>query len=240
MTCGSSGVAGVPVKRVLVGPDRLTSSSPSSVASSKAWERSSAGVRRTAGASRPLLSLFRWVFPYGHQAGQPCGSPAANASCAESRTSLPISAGSRKAGAPAFDDTVASPASTLSNQLTAKHGPRRRTELRDRGLAPLAPKPSTMPSPTHSASSVVRTGRRSAPAEPARPSRFVDHHLPGESSRSNTDESGTDTSCLLNGHTPAQPVSVDCSPARRALRAGESGFEMRGGRGRSGQVMPPA
>ncbi len=28
---------------------------------------------------RPVLSLFRWVFPYGHHGSQACASPAANA-----------------------------------------------------------------------------------------------------------------------------------------------------------------
>jgi hypothetical protein len=28
---------------------------------------------------RPALSLFRWVLPYGHHAGQACASPTANA-----------------------------------------------------------------------------------------------------------------------------------------------------------------
>ncbi|MBA3286739.1 MAG: hypothetical protein H0U21_01765 [Acidimicrobiia bacterium] len=28
---------------------------------------------------RPVLSLFRWVFPYGHQGNQACGSPVESA-----------------------------------------------------------------------------------------------------------------------------------------------------------------
>jgi hypothetical protein len=37
------------------------------------------GCSADCSCKRPGLSLFRWVFPYGHHGGQACGSQAANA-----------------------------------------------------------------------------------------------------------------------------------------------------------------